>query len=66
MTEIASTIQRAGRRVWVPSEPLRALGFDDIDIGPVNGDIEVLQRSGPRSIRRGGPRLASSPGMQAA
>jgi hypothetical protein len=60
MTPIATVIHRAGRRVWTPSDQLRALGFEDVDIGAVDGaDIALanakafaLYRAAGRALRR--------------
>ena len=59
MSNIATTIHRAGRRIWVPSEPLRARGFDDVDLGAVDGDVAAanatarrLYQAAARALRR--------------
>jgi hypothetical protein len=59
MTDIASTIHRAGRRIWIPCDQLRPLGFEEIDLGAVNGDIAAanamargLYQAAGRALRR--------------
>ena len=59
MTDIATTIHRNGRRLWVPSDQLRARGFDDVDLGAVDGDVEAanatarrLYQAAARALRR--------------